>query len=60
MKIMKCKDVKRVFDQYIICPNCGNDKIEIKDNKLVSGVLINKDSFERVCKCGFKITIKEF
>lgn len=57
---MKCKDVKRLFDQYTICPNCGNTKIEVKDNIMISGVSINKDSFERVCKCGFKITIKEF
>ena len=57
---MKSKNIKKLMDEYEVCPQCGNKNIEKIDNILVSGVLIKANSFERVCKCGFKITIKEF
>ena len=41
------------------CPICGSNKIETEGNKLISGVVINSNTFKRVCRCGFNIEIKE-
>ena len=57
---MKSKNIKKLMDEYEVCPQCGNKNIEKIDNKLVSGVLIKANSFERVCKCGFNIKLNEF
>lgn len=56
---MKSKNVKRLMDKYENCPICGSNKIETKGNKLISGVVINSNTFKRVCRCGFNIEIKE-
>ena len=56
---MKSKNIKKLMDEYEVCPQCGNKNIEKIDNILVSGVLIKANSFERVCKCGFNIKINE-
>ena len=56
---MKSKNVKRLMDMYENCPICGSNKIETKGNKLISGIVINSNTFKRVCKCGFNIEIKE-
>ena len=56
---MKSKNVKRLMDMYENCPICGSNKIETKGNKLISGIVINSNTFKRVCRCGFNIEIKE-
>lgn len=56
---MKSKNVKRLMNMYENCPICGSNKIETKGNKLISGIVINSNTFKRVCGCGFNIEIKE-
>lgn len=56
---MKSKNVKRLMDMYEKCPICGSNKIETEGNKLISGIVINSNTFKRVCSCGFNIEIKE-
>ena len=56
---MKSKNVKRLMGMYENCPICGSNKIETKGNKLISGIVINSNTFKRVCRCGFNIEIKE-
>ena len=56
---MKSKNVKRLMDMYEKCPICGSNKIETEGNKLISGVVINSNTFKRVCRCGLNIEIKE-
>ena len=42
---MKSKNVKRLMDMYENCPICGSNKIEIEGNKLISGIVINSNTY---------------
>ena len=50
---MDIKTVTRIMDKYIECPICSNDKLG-KNN---GGLIIEENTFERNCRCGFRIII---
>lgn len=50
---MDIKTVARIMDKYIECPICGNDKLGENNG----GLIIEEDTFERNCRCGFRIII---
>ncbi|KEH91649.1 hypothetical protein Z962_p0024 (plasmid) [Clostridium botulinum C/D str. BKT12695] len=50
---MEAFKVVSLIRKYEKCPVCGNDKVGNGEGRLV----VEEDTFERTCKCGFKITL---
>lgn len=44
-----------LMNKYEVCPCCGNDKIGNGEGTLN----LDENSFERTCKCGWKIKYTE-
>lgn len=51
---MSIKKLMKLHDKYLICPDCGNDKLGNESG----GVYSDDKVFKRYCKCGFKVTVK--
>lgn len=52
---MKAKNSNILIINYAACPKCGSELIGSGEGTL----LIENDIFERTCKCGFHVVIKE-
>lgn len=52
---MKIKEFIALMEKYRKCPNCGNTAI----GNGQGGIIIEDETFTRICKCGFKITVNE-
>lgn len=52
---MNIVESTRLINKYSECPDCGCDKVGNGSGSLI----IDGETFERGCKCGFKIKIVE-
>lgn len=52
---MNWKESSKLMKKYSTCPDCGSDKV----GNGSGSYSIDGETFERKCKCGFKIKIVE-
>ena len=52
---MNAYKATELMDKYSYCPNCGNGAVGNGEGTLN----INGDTFERTCKCGWSVKVKE-
>ncbi|OMD29127.1 DUF3797 domain-containing protein [Paenibacillus odorifer] len=52
---MNFTEAIRLSKKYAECPKCGNGNIGVGEGTID----IDENSFERTCKCGWNITVKD-
>ncbi len=54
MRYMYAEKVFQLMEQYLYCPDCGNQFV----GNGTGSINITEDQFTRTCECGFQKTIK--
>lgn len=52
---MRIGKLTKVMNKYIECPICGHDKLGKNNGALI----VEDNTFERSCRCGFRIVIND-